>query len=357
MKIGGPSPFKGVQQIPEGKNDPGKGVLTPARLLFAHGQLLKGEVLGFTPDGKARLAIGGQTVEAHSEVALKAGSSLWLEVKQEDPLWLGLADKKGAAQEFLRQYFADPSAMGRGLRALLGLAFQQLPGKALEGQADFLQNLAATAVGREADPGQLVRFLTMLGGGGSPADDGTSGLLPEKLHELLRLLDLAGGGAIPDKTTAAAMHRLGLLLELQNELNALPPAANQALFLLFPCFFALGAGAGQWLFTLDRDKEKGTGEQGYTLSFFLEMSRLGEVQVQIKVKGDALRGEFVVAGEAVKKHLEARLPELQDLFVSLGYGPVSLSCRAGKAGLIESLKKSVEEALDLEAVRLVDLRA
>ncbi len=353
MKIGGIFPFKGAQQAQE-KNESARATPVPARFLFSQGQLVKGEVLGVSPEGKVLLSIGGQTIEAQSEVALRAGASLWLEVKQEEPLWLGLADKKGSAQEFLRQYFADPTAMGRGLRALLTLAFQPLPGSELAGGADFLQALAGTAVGREADVGQLLRLLSLLGG--SPEGAAGEGALPEKLSELLRLLDLAER-PLAEQAMTSSLHKLATLLELQRELNALPSPANQSLFLLFPCLFAMGAGVGQWLFTLDSERERGAGGPGYTLSFFLEMSRLGEVQVQVTVRGDSLAGEFIVGSESAQGHLEAQLPALVEPLESLGYRPISLSCRLGKTGLLEPLKKGIEQALKLEAVRLVDLTA
>lgn len=361
MKIGG-APFllKGIQLPASGRSDGGHKPGVPAPLLFGQGQLVRGEVTGLTPDGKVLLAVGGQTIEARSEVALKPGSALWLEVQQTEPLWLRVADKKGAAQEFLRQYYADPAAMGKGLRALLGLAFLADAEKSLTDQAGVLQNFANAAMGPEADPGRIIRLLAMLGGGVTAENNGTgqAGPGPEKLHELIALLAEDRGGVL-GKASASAMQKLGLLLELQGELNALPASAQQAQFLLFPCVFAMGAGVGQWLFTLDRGEDQAaTGEErGYTLSFFLEMSRLGELQIQLRVKGQTLQGECVVNGEVVREHLGPQLAELEELMGKLGYGPVHFSCRVAKAGMLESLKTGIEAAAQLDSVRIVDLEA
>lgn len=359
MKIGGdPFVLKGIQLPASGRSEGGDKPAVPASLLFGQGQLLKGEVTGLTPDGKVLLDIGGRIVEARSEVALKIGSALWLEVQQTEPLWLRVADKKGAAQEFIRQYYADPAALGKGLRALLGLAFLAESEKGLQDQAGMLQNFANTAVGSEADSGRIIRLLAMLGSGVTAEDKGAGQVEagPQRLHELIALL---GRGGVLDKSSAAAMQKLGLLLELQGELNGLPASAQQSQFLLFPCLFALGAGVGQWLFSLDREEEQAAAgeERGYTLSFFLEMSRLGEVRIQLRVKGQILQGECVVTSEAVREHLAPQLGELEGLLGKLGYDTVRFSCRVAKGSMLESLKSGIETAAQLDSVRIVDLEA
>jgi hypothetical protein len=359
MKIGGdPFVLKGIQLPASGRSEGGDKPAVPASLLFGQGQLLKGEVTGLTQDGKVLLDIGGRIVEARSEVALKIGSSLWLEVQQTEPLWLRVADKKGAAQEFIRQYYADPAALGKGLRALLGLAFLAESENGLQDQAGMLQNFANTAVGSEADSGRIIRLLAMLGSGVTAEDKGAGQVEagPQRLHELIALL---GRGGVLDKSSAAAMQKLGLLLELQGELNGLPASAQQSQFLLFPCLFALGAGVGQWLFSLDREEEQAAAgeERGYTLSFFLEMSRLGEVRIQLRVKGQILQGECVVTSESVREHLAPQLGELEGLLGKLGYDTVRFSCRVAKGSMLESLKSGLETAAQLDSVRIVDLKA
>lgn len=350
MEIG-ESPFlrQGIQLPAAGRNEDSDKPALSAPLLFGQGQVVRGEVKGLTAEGKVILEIGGQIVEARSEVTLKPGSNLWLEVQETEPLWLSVADKKGAAQEFIRRYCAEPAALGKGLRALLGLALLADSEESLADQATALRNFAhAAAMGPEADPGRVIRLLAMLGGGTGA----------EKFHKLVALLAEDRGGLL-GKSSAAAMQKLGLLLELQDELNALPASARQTQFLLFPCVFALGAGVGQWLFSLDRgDEQAVTGaDRGYTLSFFLEMSRLGEVQIQLRAKGKTLQGECVVSTEAVREHLAPQLVELEGLLGKLGYEPVYFSCRVAKAGMLESLKAGLEAAAHLDSVRIVDVTA
>jgi hypothetical protein len=355
MKIGGAS-FSGMQPAASARSEGAGKSAPPAPLLFGQGQLVRGEVTGLTPDGKVLLDIGGQIVEAKSEILLKPGSVFWFEVQETEPLWLRVADKKGAAQEFLRQYCADPAAMGKGLRFLLDLASLLDTEKGLPEQAGILRNLAGVAIGPEADPARIIRLLTMLGEadrGSGQAGEGVKKLLP-----LATLLAEDREGLI-GKTGAATLQKLGLLLELQAELNTLPATSRQAQFHLFPCLFAMGGGVGQWLFTLDRGEDRaGTGEdRGYALSFFLEMSRLGELQIQIRVKGQALQGEFLVNGDPVREYLAPQLVELEELLGKLGYGPVHFSCRVAKTSMLESLKSGIETAAQLERVRIVDLEA
>src|SRR3989339_1066485 len=361
MKIEGPTPpFKGIQLPASGRIEGGDKTVAPGPSLLGPGQLLRGEVTGFTPEGKVLLEIGGEIVEARSEVALKPGSALWFEVQQTEPLWLRVADKKGAAQEFIRQFYTDPAAMGKGLRALLGLAFLAEAENSFPEQALALQNFANSAMGSEADPGRLIRLLAMLGSGVAAEDGGLgqAGSGPERLQELIALLAGEQGGVL-SKANGAAMQKLGMLLELQGELNALPASTQQAQFLLFPCLFAMGAGVGQWLFTLDRGEDQAAagGGRGYSLSFFLEMSRMGEVQIQLRIKGQTLQGECLVNSEEVQEHLAPQLGELEELLGKLGYGAVHFSCRVAKVGMLESLKTAIEMAAQLDSVRIVDLQA
>ncbi|MDH5524848.1 MAG: flagellar hook-length control protein FliK [Desulfobulbaceae bacterium] len=350
MKIGEPSGPKDVRPARGGA----QGSSLPsgpagAKPDLVAGQLVKGQVVGFSREGNLLLEINGQRVEAKAQLPLALGSSFWLEVKQTEPLpFLALADKKGAVQEFLQQFFSDPGAMGRGLRSLLTLAeLVGQGGASKEGQAELLQNFAQAAVGREADPAQLIRWLSLLGAGG-PA-----GGLADRLGQLPASPEPQGGMA--DQLNLPAIQKLAVLFDLQHELNSLPAPGNQPLSLLFPCFFALNEGAGQWLFTLER-QNGAEGEAGYNLAFFLEMSRVGEVEIRLKVKGEAVSGEVVVGSEKARDHFRGQLGELEALLGGLGYEPVVFSCRVGVTGLLPELKSAVEEAVRLAPVRVLDLK-
>lgn len=322
-------------------------------LSLALGQLVRGQVVGATPDGGVLLLVDGQALEARSEIPLQPGSDLWLEVRRTDPLWLGVADRKGTVQEFLRQYCVDPAAIGRGLRLLGEAAALGMEESLPAGFAEMGRALADSAVGPENAPERLLRLLGLLGRsaperGGEARQGG--------LAELATVLARHGEGL--GKGEQATLQRLGVLLDLQAELTALPSPANQGALLLAPCLFSMDSGWGQWLLSMDRPTGAGEAEPGCTISFFLEMSRMGEVQFQVRIKGKALHAEMVAESEEVQRYVEGMGQELIGLLARLGFGPVSFSCRQAKtSGLLASLKACLEEAVGSEGVRIVDLRA
>ena len=112
------------------------------------------------------------------------------------------------------------------------------------------------------------------------------------------------------------------------------------------------------MFTLEREgRGDEGGEPSYTLSFFLEMSAIGEVQLQVAVRGKALHGEIVVGSGKVLEHMAAQLADLAGILEGLGYSPVGFSCRIGKNSMLQELKSAIEEAAQLLPVRILDVRA
>lgn len=421
---------------------------------FAAGELVHGEVTGMTPEGKVLLTIGGVTIEAKSEVALKVGGEFWFEVRQAgtEP-WLALAETKGAVQEVVRQLPSGASALGRLLPTLVAMVGQNetlppetraqlatllpalttlidqgetlppeiraplatlpptlttlldqggvlppearsqlaslLPvlttlvdqGEALPSEArtqlavllpvltalleqsealpsasgaplkDLVPTVAALAQGAAPAPEKLVLLLTSLQGGQSPVTPGAP-----LLDQLTTLLGALPADEATTSTTAATIARSHALLAAMAHCNQQVPAQHQPLFWLFPCFFALGGGAGSWL--LQTAAEEGPeGGGGYTLSFFLDMSRLGEVQLQVTVKGEEVQGAFALANEAAVAHLRQELPELKERLAALGYQVGTFSCTVARERLLSGLKRALEEAADLAPTRLLDVKA
>lgn len=422
---------------------------------FAAGELVHGEVTGLTPEGKVLLTIGGVTIEAKSEVALKVGGEFWFEVRQTgaEP-WLALAEGKGAAQEVVRQLPTGAPALGRLLPTLVAMLGQHetlppetraqlatllpalttlidqsetlpselraplatlpvilttlldqggaLPPEARsqlasllpalttlvdQGEAflpetraqlgvllpvltalleqsealpsaasgaplkELLPTIAALAQGAEPAPEKLVLLLSSLQGEQSPMAPGAP--LLDQLTTLLRALPAEG---IAASTAAATIARSHALLAAMAHCNQQVPAQHQPLFWFFPCFFAMGEGAGSWL--LQTAAEEGPeGKGGYTLSFFLEMSRLGEVQLQVAVKGEEVRGAFALADEAAVAHLRQALPELKERLAALGYRVGPFSCSVARERLLPGLKRALEEAAALAPTRLLDVKA
>lgn len=359
MKISDLLPLKGITITGPEKGGTEQGAVAPAgKLGLVSGEILKGQVVGFTPEGKVLLEIGGQTVSARSEVALKLGSELWFEVRQggSSP-WLSVAEKKGLAFEFLQEFLPSAPGLGRATDLLLQLAGQRLQGEDAAGAAGtFLQELVSLAQGAESRPEALARLVSWLAP--SPAEEGGS-ISGKGLSAQLRAAEevLRRSPELFSKADLGAVQRYVTLLEMQQQLNILPSPANQALYLIFPCLFALHSGWGEWMIIRDKEAKKSPGAPGFTLSFFLEMSSLGELQVQLKVMDKALQGDVVVAGPEVLAFFRENLAELQEILAGLGYGPVHFRARTGQTGMLRELKAAFENAAQLPPVRIVDVQA
>ncbi|HSR36496.1 MAG TPA: flagellar hook-length control protein FliK, partial [Desulfurivibrionaceae bacterium] len=104
-------------------------------------------------------------------------------------------------------------------------------------------------------------------------------------------------------------------------------------------------------------EEGAAGAGSYTLSFFLEMSRLGELQLQVTVQGEEVRGIFHLENDAAVAHLRRELPELKERLAALGYRVGEFSCQPTRTRLLQGLKNALEEAAGLAPTRLLDVKA
>ncbi len=366
MKIGDFSPIRifkpGSSQGPSGADKvPGQS----QKISLSVGQLLKAEITGFTEDGKMLIDIQGQTVTAKSQLPLKLGSELWLEVKQTDPeLWLVVSDKKGAVSEFLRQAFADNSSVGRAVQALQSFVGGAKADFSPEMYAEFealLQSFGDISLGGDADPEKLIKLFSWLNAGQTSSRKPLfPARLGEQLNDLLVALKRPGVDTTLDKTILSGIERLTGTIESMQAVNSHPAPINQLPFFLIPCLFAAGAGWGQCLLSADTDAG---GEEGRrqasptTLSFFLKMSHLGDLHLQVTIKDKALRGDLIVAEGGVRSHLEGCLPELREIIEGLGYGPVHFGCRVSKDNLMGLLKEELEKKAQLRPVNILDVTA
>ncbi len=319
------------------------------QLPFAAGELVRGKITGLTPGGKVLLTIGETTVEARSEVALKVGGEFWFEVRQggAEP-WLALAEKKGAAQEVVRLMASGSPSLTRLLPALAALLAQ---GEALTPELRarldaLLQSLTASGQGKEPAPEKLLLLLSSL----RSSRVATSAEAP-LLDQLAKLL-----AELPAESGGEAVARSHAMLSAMAHCNQQMPPQHQPLFWLFPCFFAMGEGAGSWLLQTAAE-ESPQGEASHTLSFFLEMSRLGELQFQMTVQGEQVAGAFYLANEAAMDHLRQELPELKERLAGLGYRVGAFSCALARERLLPALKSAVEQAAGLAPTRLLDVKA
>lgn len=306
------------------------------------GQIIKARITGFTPRGQALLEINGQTLTAQSRVALPATGEVWLEVKQAgDTVWLGLAERKGAIQELLSRLLSDSGSLKQSIEILTTLtatAPEQLDPE-LQKAVDLLfQHLGQNAVSDKPEVDKLLKMLSWLN-----SDRGKEQLaLPAGRPPLL-----------------SGLERLSATLELFQQLNSLPPQADQSSYYMFPCFFAGGAGWGEWIFSLDRETKENVNEgSAYALSFFLNMSRLGEVHLQMNAnRNSSLTGMISLSDEEARQHVESHLPEFVLALKNLGYDPVKLYCRSAPGSLAGELKQFLLEKGGLKPFTILDVTA
>ncbi|MDA8163628.1 MAG: hypothetical protein M0017_01155 [Desulfobacteraceae bacterium] len=312
------------------------------------GQLLKCRVLRVEENGRVLLSIDDELVTARTPLKLEAGSEHWLEVRRggTEP-WLALAGQKGAAAELLRLLAGEEGGRGKVLELLLaGSGSQdQLSPPAFSPLQQVAGLLAESAAGGEPDPARIILALMLLQPAGTKEE---GGLLRRRLSELQAVLP---EGA-PARKGAEKLARLFGAVE---ELNGQPPAAGERFF-VFPCLLAGTSGWGEWL--LNPDESQGaSGEAGYGLAFFLHLSRLGELHLQLTVHGGAVRGAFATASGAARQHLEICLPELTAALHGLGFGEVHLACRQAERHLLLELQEAIRRQARMAPLALVDLRA
>jgi nitrogen regulatory protein PII-like uncharacterized protein len=335
------------------KIEPGTGPKIPAskspdNLPFAPGQLIKGTVAGFTGDGKVLLDVGGQTVTARTLVPLTLGSELWLETGKGGsfPL-LTLAAKKGAVQDFLKLLISGaplPSSNEKGLSGLLlssllpGLA----PDATVGGQIMTGSVIAATS-GGESFP-EAIKILTLLLGGSSGPQ--------MEISQLLDTIDQKESTLKPALQPAA--EKLVKILAAHQEINSQPPQTTDRNFLLFPCFFAGNAGWGEWIFSMEKEADPARGEV-YSLSFFLEMSRLGPLALQATIANRTITGQILLESEKAKSHVEDNVQELAHILEKQGYHPVSFTCRVNKENIVSQLKEALEEKAAIRRFSILDV--
>lgn len=116
----------------------------------------------------------------------------------------------------------------------------------------------------------------------------------------------------------------------------LNPTPNN--FLLFPVFFQGDNGWGEWLFSFEGQNSNGQDKEGgYGISFYLTMSRLGDVHLDLRSQGQALRGVFSLSNEGAADFLRARLQELQEVLSPL-FQRTNLQCVSRETNLMRHLK-------------------
>ena len=136
-------------------------------------------------------------------------------------------------------------------------------------------------------------------------------------------------------------------------------AADQDNLFLFPCFFAGDTGIGEWLFSFNyddgQDDDMGKGA-GYNISFYLQMTNLGDVHLKLHMGESALDGVVTLGSEAAAVHVNDNLHQLTSVLEKM-YGQVYFSCRYLSKSCFQQFKDDIIAKSELESFTLVDLKA
>ncbi len=331
---------------------------------FTQGRLIKGTVLSSVTDGQILLSVAGKSFTAQSLVPLKVGQELWFEVLREGtPPLLTLAGKQGAVVDLLRLLSSFDltqvvSPDGRAVAGQLPEAFNSLNPKLLSEIEHFFKLYSESGVGPEPDSTKILKNSLLLGLfdklGQGAGENKTS---KQQLLDFLTLLSQKSeAGTLSNVEESKGLVRLLKLFEAFGQLNTQPVGQDQQNFLLFPCFFSGTNGWGEWLFSLNKEEGGDTDSgQAYGLSFFLDLSNLGELHLQVHLRDNALQGVFSVLDEGVSGHVSENLEELARALENLGFHPVNLSCQLDQAANLQKLKEEIAKFAGKKSFSLVDV--
>lgn len=162
---------------------------------------------------------------------------------------------------------------------------------------------------------QLVSSLAMKQGAGEEGQDKAR----VKLHDLTA--GLAKAASFFD--SQAAVNR-----------EIVQPGQNDCV--LVPCFFSGQSGWGEWLWSHGQE-ENSQGQTQEHLAFFLEMTNLGPVSIQVVLGENSIAGQFSVADAAAYGLLDKALPALEGRLADLGYES-QFTCRMKPVAIMQEIK-------------------
>jgi len=322
---------------------------------FALGDMLKVRVLKVQADGTAILETNGQTLSAKSLVSLVPGEEMWLEVKEEgaSPL-LSSAGKKGAAHDFIKAFFLTLTSREAPLPRLLS-EFSFLP-QTLEVEENAILgklflHLLSGVVTEKSDP-DLVKLMAFIFGAARQSQDKSESNISTLLKDVIENIPRAKNQVhTPLQTTLEDAVKT---VEIHQQLNTRAPSPSESMFYLFPCFFAGDESWGEWFFSMNEGDDE---EKGFSLDFFLEMSRLGPVSFHLQSYESGLRGEFRASRAGARSHIEKELPELKNILGNLGYHSISLVCIDSDHTTPQEIRKKVVSLAGLHKFALIDIKA
>jgi hypothetical protein len=344
MKIAPPPAFDPVRRLDQAygiKSDRQLSLTEATAILLDPGRLLKGRVVSADGAGMVTVSTELGSFTAATATPLAVGREFWFQVVQAGatPL-LAEAGKANAVMNLLRVLL--PGMAGD----LAGLGVSP-DGAGLPADADttpLSRFLAANALDATPDPLKLLKTVAHFSPprpGDRPHPEGR-GLTPVS----------AGIDAAP-----TASQKLTKLLDAHTVVNQQLPPSGRPDYYIYPLFFADGASRGEWLFSFEQaGNETDQGGASSSLSFYLSMTKLGDIHLHLLVRPQGLSGTFTLTTPEAADHLRHQLPQLVDALEPIG-GPVVITCRSAQFDSLRSLKEELTAKAGVERFALVDVKA
>lgn len=310
---------------------PGKQTATAEVGLFDAGQLLKGRVVSVGAGGLLTIETEGGSLTATATGTVPVGQELLFEVV------------KGGASPLLAEA-GKANAVLNLLRVMLPGMFGVSGADTELGQDKTVRAfLEGHALNGQPDPVKLAKTMSQFSQ--SQSGDGKQ-LLPSI--------------AVRGEVESLATQKMSHLVEAHAMVNQTGGGRVESDFAIFPVFFAEQAGKGEWLFSFDRSEEgaDGSGAEIATLSFYLAMSRLGDIHITLTTGPQSVLGVISLSSDDAAEHVRLHLPPLAQAIEALTGAATVITCRSGPVDCLKALKDDLTSRLGLvDRYALVDLRA
>lgn len=347
MKVGGPPTLDRGQRLDQAygaKSPPGRATAEEAAALLDPGRLLKGRVVAVEGNGWLTVATELGSFKASSFAALEVGREFWFQVVSAgaNPV-LAEAGKANAVVNLLRLLLPAMVAVDPAVASTAD-------GSGPDATANRWQQLLADlALDGTPDPIRLIKALALVGQRRGQGSEG--GLDPGR--------DSGPAAAANREPEPPASQRLGRLVEAHAEVNQQPAVGPGRDYLLFPVFFAGQAGRGEWLFSFDQGggSDEASAASTVSLSFYLVMTRLGDLHLQLEASPQAIHGVFTLATAEAADHVRRHLPTLRQALQPMA-ATVALTCRSSRFDCLKAMKEELTARAGLkERFALLDVTA
>ncbi len=355
--------------------------------LMKKDQVVEATVLKVVSKTRAELLIAGKRVLADTALRLTQGEKIKLKVASEgDRQVLNLVRPAASSTLSLASLLGSFSKENpfSGLEKAVRLLMQEsirpeapapsssdsgIPSKALTGKADIngLRSLISSLAvkSEEPDPGFLPRLLEK---GGLFWENRLSKLLPDaslktENPDLQRIaLDDLKGYALKllslvepsDQDAARLFKDFSETIEKFQLLNRYTSESGKYLIPL-PIFSDNGFGYGQLLYD-SGDKKPGSEERSQGLvkvSFFLTMTRLGPLRVDLSVLNKEISGRFLVSDRDIHKFIQTMLPDLNERLKRHGFrvlqmeSQIALPAEISETSLLDAVLEDGDQVLNI----------